>query len=79
MSRTFKDYRGKGSKEPCRITARGVKRRPIDYRKLSRALLELAEVSSAQAEKDAEKDATKQKPPERTNVPGSGPSPEETA
>ncbi|MEI2775209.1 MAG: hypothetical protein V9G19_04410 [Tetrasphaera sp.] len=84
MSRTFKDSRGKSSKEPRRITARGVKRRPIDYRKLSRALLELAEVSSAQAEKDAEKDATNQatitqKPPEQTNVPGSGPSPEEAA
>lgn len=84
MSRTFKDSRGKGSREPRRITARGVKRRPIDYRKLSRALLELAEVSSAQAEKDAEKDAanqgaTKQRLQERTNVLGSGPSPEEAA
>ena len=84
MSRTFKDSRGKGSKEPRRITARGVKRRPLDYRKLSRALLELAEVSSAQAEKAAEKDganqgATKLRLPEQTNVPGSGRSPEEAA
>lgn len=50
MSRTYKDSRGKSTREPRRIVARGVKRRPIDYRKLSRALLELAQ---AQAEKDA--------------------------
>ena len=54
MSRTFKDSRGKGSKEPRRVVARGVKRRPIDYRKLSRALLELAQ---AQAEADAARQA----------------------
>jgi hypothetical protein len=53
MSRTYKDSRGKGSKEPRRITARGVKRSPIDYRKLSRALLELAQ-AEAGAEAHAE-------------------------
>ena len=53
MSRTFKDSRGRGSKEPRRVVARGVKRRPLDYRKLSRALLDLA---AAQAEADAARD-----------------------
>lgn len=55
MSRTFKDSRGKGRTDQRRVVARGIKRRPIDYRKLSRALLELAQ---AQAEAGAAKQAS---------------------
>lgn len=58
MSRTYKDSQGKSSREPRRVVARAVKRRPIDYRKLSRALLELAQ---AQAEKDAATEARRDK------------------
>lgn len=59
MSRTFKDSRGKGSKEPRRVVARGVKRHPIEFRKLSRALLDLA---AAQAEAEAIQQAEANQP-----------------
>ena len=72
MSRTYKDSRGRGSKEPRRVVARAVKRRPLDYRKLSRALLELAQ---AQAEKDAATDTRRN---EVTDKPDGDP-PKETA
>jgi hypothetical protein len=53
MSRTRKTSRGRGS-APRRITVRGVQRDPVDVRKLSRALIQLAQ---AQAEADAQRQA----------------------
>ncbi len=54
MSRTRKDrikrgYRDRGAR---RIRVRGVRRDVVDYRKLSRALIEL-EIHRARAERDA--------------------------
>ncbi len=49
MSRTYKDSRGRG-RAPQRLTVRGVRRDPVDIRKLSRAIIMLAQ---AQAEGDA--------------------------
>lgn len=49
MSRTYKDSKGHG-KPGRRITVRAVQRDPVDVRKLSRALIELAQ---AQAEAEA--------------------------
>jgi hypothetical protein len=51
MSRTHKDQRRRGHapKPERRVTVRGVRREPMDYRKMARALIALA-----QAEVDAE-------------------------
>lgn len=49
MSRTYKDSQGRG-RSPQRLTVRGVRRNPVDVRKLSRAIIMLAQ---AQAEADA--------------------------
>lgn len=49
MSRTYKDSHGRG-RAPQRLTVRGVRRDPVDVRKLSRAIIMLAQ---AQAEADA--------------------------
>lgn len=49
MSRTYKDSQGRG-RAPQRLTVRGVRRDPVDVRKLSRAIIMLAQ---AQAEADA--------------------------
>ena len=49
MSRTYKDSKGRG-RAPQRLTVRGVRRDPVDVRKLSRAIIMLAQ---AQAEADA--------------------------
>ena len=49
MSRTYKDSPGRG-RAPQRLTVRGVRRDPVDVRKLSRAIIMLAQ---AQAEADA--------------------------
>lgn len=55
MARTRRDHRGRSS-APRRITVRGVKRKPVDIRKLSRALITLAQ---AQAEADAQAQAAR--------------------
>ena len=49
MSRTYKDSKGRG-RAPQRLTVRGGCRDPVDVRKLSRAIIMLAQ---AQAEADA--------------------------
>lgn len=49
MSRTYKDSQGRG-RAPQRLTVRGVRRDPVDVRKLSRAIIMLAQ---AQAEAEA--------------------------
>lgn len=49
MSRTYKDSKGRG-RAPQRLTVRGVRRDPVDVRKLSRAIIMLAQ---AQAEAEA--------------------------
>ena len=64
MSRTYKDSQGRG-RAPQRLTVRGVRRDPVDVRKLSRAIIMLAQ---AQAEADA-KAATEAS--NETNVPES--------
>jgi len=53
MSRTRRGNRT-GRAKPQRITVRGIRRDPLDYRKLSRAILTLAQ---AQAEADAKAEA----------------------
>lgn len=50
MARTHKDSRRRSPAGPRRISVRGERRDPVDVRKLSRALIALAQ---AQAEADA--------------------------
>ncbi|MBB2890949.1 hypothetical protein [Flexivirga oryzae] len=59
MSRTYKDSRGKQyakshpkgrQHQPGRLIVRGIRRRPVDVKRLGRALLDLAQ---AQAEAEA--------------------------
>jgi len=57
MARTRKDSRGRSTASPRRISVRGVRRDPVDIRKLSRALIALAQ---AQAEADAASQAKDQ-------------------
>lgn len=59
MARTNKDSRGRSTSRPRRISVRGVRRDPVDVRKLSRALIALAQ---AQAEADAAKQEQSEKP-----------------
>lgn len=59
MARTHKDSRGRRSSTPRRISVRGVQRDPVDIRKLSRALISLAQ---AQAEADAAQQAKAKQP-----------------
>lgn len=56
MSRTRKDAPGRKGARDRQISVRAVRRDPPDLRKLSRALIQLA---MAQAEADAEQQATK--------------------
>ncbi len=56
MSKTRKDAPGRKGARDRQISVRAVRRDPPDLRRLSRALIQLA---TAQAEADAEQQATK--------------------
>lgn len=57
MARTNKDTRRKGA-QTRRLVVHGVRRNPVDVRKLSRALIALAQ---AQAEADAAQQALQER------------------
>ena len=62
MSRTYKDSRRRGYRQPRRISVRGVRRNPPDLRKLSRALIQLA-LEQAEAEATAQQQPKKPEGP----------------
>ncbi len=65
MSRTRKNNKGRGGRQR-HISVRAVRRNPPDLRKLSRALIQLA-VTQAEAEADAQRQATGSRAPEATD------------
>jgi hypothetical protein len=62
MSRTYKDSRRRGYRQPRHISVRGVRRTPPDLRKLSRALIQLA-LEQAEAEAAAQQQPKKPESP----------------